>query len=81
MSWYPLPFEKGATYRIKKDISELGHTFVIGEEVEFIEDSYDPKLGVIRFWFKNTVTGDSKAWHAWEDQMQVLDAWKESFAK
>jgi hypothetical protein len=80
MSWYPSPFEKGRVYRVKKDISELGHTFASGENVEFVEDSCDPKQGVIRFWFKNSTTEDLKAWHVWEDQMAVLDAWKDSFS-
>jgi len=79
MSWYPTPFEKGRVYRAKKDIAEFGHTFATGEDVEFVEDSYDPKQGVIRFWFKNTTTADLKAWHVWEDRVADFEAWKDYF--
>ncbi|HZQ47028.1 MAG TPA: hypothetical protein VFC07_08455 [Verrucomicrobiae bacterium] len=79
MAWYQSPFENGRIYRARKDIAELGHTFDSGECVEFVEDSYDPKLGVIRFWFKNVTTKDLKAWHVWENEITVLDTWRQYF--
>jgi hypothetical protein len=80
MSWYSSPIEKGRIYRAKKYISELGHTFTVGEDVEFSGDSHDSENGVLRFWFKNTVTGDVKVWHVWENHKAVLDAWQDYFS-
>jgi hypothetical protein len=79
MAWYSCPFEKDHAYRVKLDITELGHSFATGEIVLFSDHSYDPKLGVIRFWFREATSNELKSWHVWEREMDSLDRWKETF--
>jgi len=67
MAWYKSPFVIGRKYCILKDYSELGHIFCVGDIMEATDDTYDPKLGVIRFWFRNISTGEINAFHVWEE--------------
>jgi hypothetical protein len=65
MNIQPLSFCKGGKYRVVGDYSELGHCFTRGQVVEFIEDAYDPRLGVHRYWFRNE-QDEIIAWHLWD---------------
>lgn len=67
MTWYKSPFIKGSKYYVLKKYSELGHNFGVGDIVESTDDSYDAKLGLIRFWFRDVSTGEIKVFHVWED--------------
>jgi hypothetical protein len=79
MAWYTCPFEKGRLYRVIHTIGELGHNFVAGETVRFTDHSYDAKQGVIRFWFQDASSTESKAWHVWESEMESLSHWGDFF--
>ncbi len=80
MSWYLCPFEKGHNYRVKRNVAELGHNFIEGEIVRFQDHSYDPKQGVIRFWFQTPSSNETKAWHVWEAETESLSRWGDTFA-
>lgn len=80
MTWYPIPFEVGRKYRVKTQISYLGHDFRAGGSVEFTGDSYDAKQGLILFWFKDCESGDTKAWHVWDNGPTATETWHKHFA-
>ncbi len=81
MSWYGSPFTAGSKYRVLKDYSELGHELRVGEVVVLSADAYDPKLGVIRFWFTHIGTGKSNVFHVWDDTADLNSVFREHFSR
>jgi hypothetical protein len=81
MPWYSCPFENNRNYRVKYSVAELGHTFKKGEIVRFQGDSYDPKQGVIRFWFQAQDSNEMQAWHVWESEIESLSRWQDLFTQ
>ncbi len=69
----PCKFREGQRFRVKRDYLHLNHVFHAGEEVVFISQAYSPKEGVARFWFRSITSGDSNAWHAFDDQTTEAD--------
>lgn len=68
MSEEACPFKPGTRYRVRANVSELGHSFCAGEVVTFTRWSYDAHNGVSRFWFVREGANVAEAWHVWDDE-------------
>jgi hypothetical protein len=73
------PFKIGKKYLIKKNYSELGHSFEQGQSVIFVKCTYDPRLGVSRYWFSLSQENNLVAWHVWDDDESRLHIWSQIF--
>jgi hypothetical protein len=67
------PFREGQRCRVKRDYAHLNHVFHAGEEVVFSSHAYSPKDGVTRYWFRSVTSGDTNAWHAFDDRTTEAD--------
>lgn len=73
-----LPFRKGSEYRVKRDYAFLNHKLSEGESVVFSESGYSAYDGLTRYWFKNTQSGETNAWHVFDSQEKEI-RWEDFF--
>jgi hypothetical protein len=64
-----IPFRDGCEYRVRRDYSFLNHNFRAGERVKFSASAYAPKDGVTRYWFKSLESGETNAWHVFDNEV------------
>lgn len=81
MSNEECPFKSGVRYRVRANISELGHSFSAGEFVIFTRWAYDAHNGVSRFWFNKEGTDKMDVWHVWDNEASASEQWRTYFEK
>lgn len=72
------PFKENHHYRILRDYSHLNHAFHLGDHLIFTGFGYSAKEGITRYWFKNTESGETNAWHVFDSKEKESD-WRQVF--
>lgn len=63
----PSTFQEGQRCRVSRDYAYLNHAFRAGDEVIFTTCAYSAKEGLTRYWFRNVVSEEINAYHAFDD--------------
>jgi hypothetical protein len=62
------PFREAYEYRIKRDYSFLNHRLKAGNRLIFTGAAYAPHVVVTRYWFKSVNSGETNAWHIFDNR-------------
>ena len=73
------PFVPGKSYRVKRTIAYLNHTFHENEIVIFSTSAYDPHNGVTRYWFKKNGSKEDNVWHVFDGAPTAMEIWRNYF--
>ncbi len=75
-TWRTDPFQKGRSYRVRKDFCSLRDSFVAGEVLHYRESAYSAYDSQSGFIFADQ-EGKSRVWDIHDDD--PLEVWNELF--
>jgi hypothetical protein len=77
MTWRKPIFKKGRSYRVKQSVMSGASTFVVGEDLVFLQDGYSHYDNCFVYEFRSQSDGQSKNWCLNPNQPETF--WQQIF--